>query len=182
MKPIKNSKADTPSTARGGVMRSVKALRGVCIATGLAISLLLLVMASTALAATTPGWECVPAMAGQAVVSGGTGATPSCSSGTAVLAPTYVSSGVGSKPTVQLSAVNLQIINGEGKTATINGEGNLVIGYDESPGTQTGSHNLMLGGEQTYTSYGGILDGFKNTISGPFASVIGGEANTASGK
>jgi hypothetical protein len=184
MKRIENSKANTHSTARGGVIRPVKPLRGICIATGLAISLLLLVMASDALAATTPGWECVPTTAGQAVLSGGTGATPSCSSGTPVLAPTYVSSGVGGKPTVQLSGVNVQIVNGEGKTAMINGEGNLVIGYDENAGKheQTGSHNLILGEEQTYTSYGGILAGFKNTMSKPFASVTGGYANTASGE
>jgi hypothetical protein len=56
---------------------------------------LLLSIAGAALAATTPGWECVPTTAGQAVVSGGTGATPSCSGATTpVLAPTFVSSGV----------------------------------------------------------------------------------------
>ena len=54
-------------------------------------------------ATVTPGWECVPVTAGQPVVSGGTGAAPSCAGGsTAVLAPTYVSSGVGGKPTVVL--------------------------------------------------------------------------------
>ncbi len=31
---------------------------------------------------------------------------------TAVLAPTYISSGVGGKPTVQFSALNVQIVNG----------------------------------------------------------------------
>src|SRR5437763_14934618 len=71
-----------------------------------------LVLAGGALAAVTPGWECVPTTAGQAVVSGGTGAAPSCGTGeTAVLAPTYVSSGVGGKPTVKFSAVNVQILN-----------------------------------------------------------------------
>lgn len=42
--------------------------------------------------AVVPGWECIPAAAGQAVVSGGTGNAPSCGAGTTpVLAPTYVS-------------------------------------------------------------------------------------------
>jgi hypothetical protein len=94
---------------------------------------------------------------------------------------TYEASGVGGKPTVRFSGVNVQVVNGEGKTESTNGEGNLVIGYDENPGTQTGSHNLVLGGRQTFTSYGGILGGFLNTITGPYASVSGGRGNTASG-
>ena len=161
-------------------MRILKPLRGVGVMAGLMIGLLLSITGA-ALAA-TPGWECVPITAGQAVLSGGTGAAPSCSGGTtAVLAPTYVASGVGGKPTVQLSGVNLQIINGSGVETTINGEGNLVLGYDEKPGTQTGSHNLLLGGSNSYSSYGGIVGGHGNKISGAEASILGGEANIASG-
>ena len=64
-----------------------------------------------------------------------------------------------------------------------NGTGNLILGYDEKPGTQTGSHNLLLGGTgNSYTSYGGIVGGgFNNKISGPYASILGGADNTASG-
>ena len=47
----------------------------------------------------------------------------------------------GGKPTIQISGANLQLVNGSGSTETLNGAGNLVIGYDEMPGTQTGSHN-----------------------------------------
>src|SRR2546427_4427760 len=80
-----------------------------------------------------PGWECVPTAAGNPVTSGGIGATPSCSSGTAVLAPTFVSSGVGGKPTVRFSGVNVQIVSGSGSTSgAVNGEGNLIIGYAEN--------------------------------------------------
>jgi hypothetical protein len=94
-------------------MRISKVLWGIGLGAALTVGLLLSI-AGAALA-TTPGWECVPTTAGQAVVSGGTGAAPSCGSGTtAVLAPTFVSSGVGGKPTVQLSGVNLQVINGSG--------------------------------------------------------------------
>jgi hypothetical protein len=96
-----------------------------------------------------------------------------------------VPAGVAGKPTVQVSGANVQIVNGENKTATTNGEGNLVIGYNENfegKHEQTGSHDLILGEEQTFTSYGGLLGGFRNTISGPFASVSGGEDNTASGE
>ena len=38
-----------------------------------------------------------------------------------------------------------------------------MIGYDKNEGKheQTGSHNLILGEEQTFTSYGGVLAGFR---------------------
>ena len=46
--------------------------------------------------------------------------------------------------------MNVQVVNGEGKSETTNGEGNLVIGYDEDKGghPQDGSHNLVLGEER----------------------------------
>jgi hypothetical protein len=94
-------------------------------------------------------------------------------------------SGVAGKPTVQFSGANVQVVNGEGKTASKNGTGNLVIGYDENKEgkhEQTGSHDLILGEEQTFTSYGGILAGSLNTISAPFAAVSGGKEGTASGE
>jgi hypothetical protein len=109
-----------------------------------------------------------------------------------------VPSGVGGKPTIQVSGANLQIVNGEGKTNTTNGAGNLVIGYDQSreqacaevepecivgiPGRQTGSHNLIVGSGQSFTSYGGIVAGLLGTITAPYASVTGGFQNEASGE
>ena len=97
---------------------------------------------------------------------------------------TYLESGVAGKPTIQFSGVNVQVVNGEGTTASINGEGNLVIGYDENGGKheQSGSHDLILGYEQAFTSYGGLIGGHLNTITAPFASITGGEQNTASGE
>jgi hypothetical protein len=131
--------------------------------------------------AVTPGWECVPTTAGQPVVSGGAGAAPSCGAGTtAVLAPTYVSSGVGGKPTAEFSAINVQIVSGTGSTSTINGEGNLMIGYDEAPGGQTGSNNLVVGYGQAYSSFGSILGGKYNNASGPWSVVFGDANKTAS--
>jgi hypothetical protein len=96
----------------------------------------------------------------------------------------YVGVGIDGKPTVQFSGVNVQIVNGAGKTGTVNGVGNLAIGYDENEGKheQTGSHNLILGSEQTFTSYGGLLGGFKNATTAPYASVSGGYDNAASGE
>jgi hypothetical protein len=96
----------------------------------------------------------------------------------------FVASGVGGKPTIQFSGVNVQIVNGVGKTRSANGAGNLVIGYDENPLNyqQTGSHDLVLGNEQTFTGFGGIVAGKGNSIAGEFASVTGGAGNVASGR
>src|SRR5207245_2416090 len=79
-------------------------------------------------------------------VKGATGATGPTDPKLAAIAPyiNFAKEGVGRKPTIQVSGANLQIVNGEGKTATTNGAGNLIIGYDESPGTQSGSHDLIL--------------------------------------
>ena len=61
----------------------------------------------------------------------------------------YEATGIDGKPTIKISGANVQIVNGEGTTATTNGENNLVIGYDEEPGDQGGSHNLILGPPST---------------------------------
>ena len=111
----------------------------------------------------------------------GYGSSPACSSGTAVLAPTFVSSGVGGKATAQFAPVNVQVVSGSGLTnGAVNGKGNLVVGYDESPGSQTGSHNLVLGDHQAYTSYGSLVGGTGNTVSGRDSAVLA-QNNTASG-
>lgn len=84
---------------------------------------------------------------------------------------------------IYLTGANLNIRSGSGRTyGAVNGLGNLIIGYNESDSdTRTGSHNLVVGPYQSYSSYGGFLAGFANTISGPFSSVSGGAGNTASG-
>jgi hypothetical protein len=46
---------------------------------------------------------------------------------------------------------------------------------------ETGSHNLILGEEQAFSSFGGLVAGYGNTISGREASVSGGALNSASG-
>jgi hypothetical protein len=134
--------------------------------------------------AVTPGWECVPTSAGQAVVSGGTGSAPSCGAGTtAVLAPTYVSSGVGGVPTVQFSSVNVQIVSGSGSTGgTVNGEGNLVVGYAENSGSlsRTGSNNLILGRNGGWTGFGSMIGGLGNMDSADYGAVFG-QSNTLTG-
>ena len=89
-----------------------------------------------------------------------------------------------------LTGVNLQIVNGEGSTGTVNGVGNLIIGYDETTDgaaesvldEKTGSHNLVIGEEHRYTSFGAVVAGEHNASDGPGASVLGGSFNTASGE
>jgi len=55
--------------------------------------------------------------------------------------------------TVLFSGANVQVINGNGATDSSNGLGNIVIGYNKSNEVfidRNGSHNIILGDEQTY--------------------------------
>ncbi|NQT20708.1 MAG: hypothetical protein HQ592_13455, partial [Planctomycetes bacterium] len=87
--------------------------------------------------------------------------------------------------TMVISGLNVQIVNGTGTTdGAVNGVGNLIVGYNELRGAEnarSGSHNIVVGGEHNFTSYGGLVAGHLNTISGRYASVSGGSNNTASG-
>jgi hypothetical protein len=177
-----------------GPMRMLKPLWVVGLAAGLAIGLLLS-MTGTALAAGTK--VCVPAAAETAIMTPPTSGTCKTGYTETTLLPKaeqeklekvlpyikYEEKGIDSKPTIQFSGVNLQVIDGSGLETTLNGTGNLILGYDETPGAQTGSHNLLLGGtDNSYTSYGGIVGGaHSNKISNGYASVLGGSENTASG-
>lgn len=89
-----------------------------------------------------------------------------------------------------ITGANLYIRNGTGRTDTINGCGNLVIGYNEGrplnpdgsdANNRSGSHNLVLSSENNFSSYAGIVAGFHSTISAPYACVSGGRNNTANG-
>ena len=87
---------------------------------------------------------------------------------------------------VVITGANLRIVNGLGQTTTTNGLGNLIVGYNELLGdgftdTRTGSHNVVVGKFNNFSSFGGLVVGTVNEISGPFASVSGGQRNTASG-
>jgi len=129
---------------------------------------------------------------------GETGATGPINPTLAAIAPYvgFVVKGVGGKPTIQASGANLQIINGLGSTETVNGAGNLIVGYDEAfpfhqqtaAAEQTGSHNLMVGAAQRYSSFGGIIGGLGNKLAGPYAFVVGannraiGEFSSVSGE
>ena len=87
--------------------------------------------------------------------------------------------------TLKFSGMNVQIDNGTGSTdGTVNSLGNLIVGYNELRGSgdnRTGSHNVIVGKRHNYSSYGGLVGGYQNTISGPYSSVTGGKYNEASG-
>ena len=111
--------------------------------------------------------------------------------------------------TAIFSGVNLQINNGTEFTAsTMNGKGNLIIGYNESyssarefcsdpyyntmqdctvgggvwaKNVHSGSHNLILGVANSYNKYSGIVAGTENVINNNNSSVLGGQGSLASG-
>jgi hypothetical protein len=90
---------------------------------------------------------------------------------------------------VTITGANLRIVNGLGATDTANGVGNVIVGYNEERGEgfsppdkpRTGSHNVVVGTGHNFSSFGGLVVGEFNEISGAFASVSGGIFNTASG-
>lgn len=80
----------------------------------------------------------------------------------------FVKEGIGKKPTIQFSAANVQIVNGEGHTASANGEGNLVIGYEEAGPPQGGSHDLVIGEKQGWNSFGELDMCAGQVVTAPF--------------
>ncbi|HOP46638.1 MAG TPA: hypothetical protein PK874_03155 [Desulfobacteraceae bacterium] len=86
---------------------------------------------------------------------------------------------------IVFTGVNVQIVNGAGTTDSANGTGNLIVGYNELRevvgDNRTGSHNIVVGRHNNYSSWGGIVVGYYNDISGVYASVSGSYENTASG-
>lgn len=125
--------------------------------------------------------------------------------------------GDGDEETVRFTGVNVQVVSGSGSTdgdpdpedsdweTSVNGLGNLIVGYDEyhprasdfvplgiekhgpvlfsdfRVGSKRGSHNLVVGPGHAYTSFGGLVAGEENAITGESASVSGGAHNLASG-
>ena len=88
--------------------------------------------------------------------------------------------------TLLFTGMNLQVTNGAGQThSSSNGLGNVIIGYNEDPGgaqDRTGSHYLVVGFNNGWSAYGGIVAGVDNSSNAPWASVTGGRNNVASGE
>merc|ERR1740124_437262 len=77
---------------------------------------------------------------------------------------------------------NVFITNGEDNISEINGKGNLIVGGKSADvEANPGSHNVIIGSDNKYYAYGGLVVGRENEISGKFASVTGGRDNFASG-
>jgi hypothetical protein len=110
-------------------------------------------------------------------------------------------------PTALFRGANVQIVNGMGETQTVNGRGNLIVGYNRASASQfacslgitdsaaacsanggvwaqshkSGSHNIIGGDFNNYPSWGGIVLGVENAISAPYTAVLGGARNRAEG-
>ncbi|HZF22680.1 MAG TPA: hypothetical protein VE030_04335 [Burkholderiales bacterium] len=102
-------------------------------------------------------------------------------------------------PHIIFSGANVHVRSGSGSTHdnnTLTGLGNLIVGYDEQQTeavSRTGSHNLIVGGQHSFTKHGGLAAGAANTLdgvsafaagvrnvaSGNFSSVTGGTGNQA---
>jgi len=85
-----------------------------------------------------------------------------------------------------ITGANLHLRSGSGATAgTHNGLGNLIVGYNEPRGDGTddrgGSHNLVVGTRNNFSSHGGLVAGDRNSVTAAYASVTAGYSNTASG-
>ena len=68
---------------------------------------------------------------------------------------------------------------------SLTGLGNVIVGYNEvrrrGSTLRTGSHNVVVGRSHSYSSFGGLVAGLANNISGAFASVSGGQHGFAVG-
>jgi hypothetical protein len=110
------------------------------------------------------------------------------------LAPFSTTGDAASGYDVTLTKANLHIVNGLGATngnpsdpesideTQVNGRGNLILGYNEDPfGTRlrTGSHTLVIGLGHEYTSFGGMVVGYTNSISMPYSVISAGASNVA---
>jgi hypothetical protein len=112
----------------------------------------------------------------------------------------YLDDGLGNKlKTVRIIGVNVQIVNGLEATngsplypdsidpvvTKTNGLGNLIVGYNEQSAMElnnrTGSHNIVVGMQHGFLSYGGIVAAKGNTIAGPYGTITGGIHNDVLG-
>jgi hypothetical protein len=104
-------------------------------------------------------------------------------------------------PNITFKGANIHIVSGSGVTddhlstgGSLTGRGNLIIGYDELPGSpldpgqRGGSHNLVIGRWHSFFgtssgfgAFGGLVAGEANAIFFEADSVSGGQFNTAYG-
>jgi hypothetical protein len=93
-------------------------------------------------------------------------------------------------PHVIFTGVNLHVRSGSGSTGdngTPTGLGNLIVGYNEGPhpdptSGRTGSHNIVAGTLNAFTSSAGLVMGYQNWVQGEYATILGGRGNLALGR
>lgn len=87
-------------------------------------------------------------------------------------------------PHIMFHGVNVHVQSGTGTTAdATSGLGNLIVGYNETATgvVRNGSHNIVGGQMNSFGSFGGLVIGMHNRISGQHAAVLGGGQNRAEG-
>ncbi|MDZ4734468.1 MAG: hypothetical protein SGJ16_12905 [Nitrospirota bacterium] len=99
-------------------------------------------------------------------------------------------------PHVVITGVNLHLRSGRNSTSdngALSGLGNLIVGYNEAQNTPviydeagcdrslTGSHNIVTGDGNLFTSYDGLVVGSNHCVTSPNTSILAGDTNEAHG-
>ena len=100
-------------------------------------------------------------------------------------------------PHILFTGVNLHVRSGHNFThdgGTLSGLGNLIVGYNEEQSSaalynngdncmrsHTGSHNIVTGVGNLFTSYGALVAGSNNCVTSPNSSILAGDTNEAHG-
>lgn len=167
-----------------------------------------LIAATAAIIAAAPAAAsvalCVPTTAGQAAFSGGTAGGASCNGARTVLLPdsvddqqklidllpyvTFKASGIGRKPTLRFTGLNIQIAKKEYPGyGNVDGTGNLIIGdsglrYSDQSITDnrySGSENLIIGSANEWRGRASATIGERNRLDSTL-SFVHGQNNTVS--
>jgi hypothetical protein len=88
-------------------------------------------------------------------------------------------------PHVIFYGVNVHVQSGSNTTddaGAPTGLGNLIIGYNEGPwpsgSSRNGSHNIVGGMRNAFSSSGGLVFGVQNYVAGKYGAVLAGRENT----
>ncbi len=102
----------------------------------------------------------------------------------------YIQDGLGSTSGMPTDPIDFGMF-GYGPLPRTNGLGNLIIGYNEPQafhapggtvtGQYTGSHNLIVGAGNQYSSFGAIVGGQVNYSDAPYGSILDGYQDECSG-
>jgi hypothetical protein len=181
------------------VLNIFKALRGIAVATCVAVGLMA-VVASGAMAASQI-FLCIGTKSGQAVKSGGT--EGKCPLSTAKLTYDkvalpgeeseqqkllailpylkYVAKGVGGKPTIQVEGANLQVLSRTiPQRSGVDGTGNLVVGGNEEYDSRSEEWNGLEVNPAKQTGSNNLIIGNENVFSS-YGALVAGYASNDSG-